>query len=36
MKLINSLLLTLLLSLPVIGFSAEAINIDSVQVQLLF
>ena len=36
MKLLNSLLLTLVLSLPIIGFSADSINIDSFRVQKYF
>ncbi len=35
MKLINSLLLTLLLTLPVIGFSAESININTADKEIL-
>jgi len=35
MKLINSILLTLLLSLPIIGFSAESININTADKETL-
>ena len=35
MKLITSLLLTLLLTLPVIGFSAESININTADKETL-
>ena len=35
MKLINSILLTLLLALPVIGFSAEPININNADKETL-
>ena len=35
MKLINSILLTLLLTLPVIGFSAESININTADKETL-
>lgn len=35
MKQINSLLLTLLLTLPIIGFSAEAININTADKEAL-
>ncbi len=35
MKLINSIVLTLLLALPIIGFSAEAININTADKETL-
>ncbi len=35
MKLINSIILTLLLALPIIGFSAEAININTADKETL-
>ncbi len=35
MKLINSIVLTLLLSLPIIGFGAEAININTADKETL-
>ncbi len=35
MKLINTLLLTLLLTLPVLGFSAESININTANKETL-
>lgn len=35
MKLINSIVLTLLLALPVIGFSAESININTADKETL-
>ena len=35
MKLFNSLLLTLVLSLPVIGFSADSININTADKETL-
>ena len=35
MKLINTILLTLLLSLPIIGFSAESININTANKETL-
>lgn len=35
MKLINTLILTLLLSLPVVGFSAETININTADKETL-
>ncbi|HIF50579.1 MAG TPA: ComEA family DNA-binding protein [Thiotrichaceae bacterium] len=35
MKLINTIVLTLLLALPIIGFSAEAININTADKETL-
>ena len=35
MKLINTIILTLLLALPVIGFSAQAININTADKETL-
>lgn len=35
MKLINSIILTLLLALPIIGFSAETININTADKETL-
>lgn len=35
MKLINSIVLTLLLALPIIGFSAESININTADKETL-
>ncbi|MFT5396921.1 MAG: DNA uptake protein ComE-like DNA-binding protein, partial [Gammaproteobacteria bacterium] len=35
MKLLNSLLLTLLLSLPIIGFGADSININTADKETL-
>ena len=35
MKLINSIILTLLLALPIIGFSAESININTADKETL-
>ncbi len=35
MKLLNSLLLTLVLSLPIIGFSADSININTADKETL-
>lgn len=35
MKLINSIVLTLLLALPIIGFSADAININTADKETL-
>ncbi|MCZ6803448.1 MAG: ComEA family DNA-binding protein [Proteobacteria bacterium] len=35
MKLINSIILTLLLALPVIGFSADSININTADKEML-